>query len=279
MAKSRGLGKGLDALFSGFDEEETKEGIMELKLTEIEPDKNQPRSSFDEEKLSELANSIKTHGVLQPIIVTKMENGFYKIIAGERRWRAAKIAKLKTIPAIVKNLSEKEISELSLIENLQREDLNPIEEAMGYKNLIEKYNYTQEMLSERIGKSRSAIANALRLTNLSEEVKKYVSGGLLSAGHARALLALEGSAQEECAKIVIKEGLSVRETEKLVKNFNFPKRKKEKKEKNIHDMEIERRLSEALKTKVQIQKGAKKGLITIEFYSEDELSRIIDLIT
>ena len=276
------LGKGLGALFDnvGMDDESA---INEIKLTDIEPNRAQPRKNFDEEKLELLSESIKIHGVIQPIIVKKLETGFYQIIAGERRWRAARLAGLKAIPAVVKDYSQKEIMEIALIENLQREDLNPIEESEGYKKLMDEFSLTQEEISARVGKSRSAIANALRLLNLSDEVKKLLTENKISTGHARAILAVDGIAlQKEVALKVISDQLSVRQTEKYVKNILITQAQKsvlKQENKNSHYfIDIENTLSQSLGTKVKILSGKKKGRIEIEYYSNDDLERLLKLL-
>lgn len=278
----RGLGKGLGALLPGVETDEDN-SVKEIKLIEIEPNKKQPRKDFDLEKLEVLSESIKIHGVIQPIIVKKLDNGFYQIIAGERRWRAAKLAGLKTIPVIVRDYEKKETMEIALIENLQREDLNPIEEAEAYKNLIEEFHIKQEEISQRVGKSRSAIANALRLLNLPDLLKQFVIEDKLSNGHARAILSVEdNSEQEKIAQKVIEEGLSVRQTEKLVKDYISNKRKKnisDKKNELSHIyIDLQERLSKDLGTKVKICPGKSKSKIEIEYYSDDDLERLIGLL-
>lgn len=279
MAK-KGLGKGLDVLFSEDNSPSIDNGIVELKITQIEPNANQPRKSFDQEKLSILADSIKEHGLIQPIIVVKSDNGFYTIVAGERRWRAAKKAGLDSIPAVVKNYSAQTVTEVALIENLQREDLNPIEEALGYKSLIDEYNLTQDEISKRIGKSRSAIANSLRLLSLEDELQQHLISGEISEGHARAILSLNGFVLREfLLNRIITDGLNVRQAEKLAKELQ-----KEKKEKTngvtVYDIELDRiknKLELGLGTKVKIQQGSKKGKIEIEYYGNEDLERILSL--
>lgn len=275
----RVLGKGLSALITTESIEENE--IKELKINEIEPNTNQPRRKFDEEKLYQLAQSIKQHGVVQPIIVTKEENT-YRIVAGERRWRAARLAGVSTIPVIIKNVSGREIMELALIENLQREDLNPIEEAEAFDRLIREYDITQEELSEIVGKSRSAIANSIRLLSLDEKVREYLINEEISSGHARALLAIEDKdLQKKAADEVIKMKLSVRETERLVKRYlsESKKRKIDKNKKSVEVIEIEERLKEIFGTKVEIVSNSKKGKIMIEYYSNEELDRILELVS
>lgn len=289
MAK-KGLGKGLGALLSAdepvkiekTEKTEPKGAVLELKISEVEPNSSQPRNIFDDEALSSLSESIKEYGVLSPIFVSKNENGFYKIIAGERRWRAAKRAGLKKIPAIIKDSNDKEIMEIALIENLQREDLNPIEEALGYKELMETYHMTQEDVSRKMGKSRSAVANTVRLLSLPESVKKHLVNKEISMGHARALLSApsEGVMLMALGRI-LEEGLNVRQTESLIARLS-----KEPKEKKISksDEEImrymatlEKNLGSRLGTKVKIHHGRKKGKIEIEYYSNDDFERILSM--
>lgn len=278
----KGLGKGLGSLFDEEPEINTEEGISELKLSMVEPNRNQPRKSFDKEKLQSLAESIKENGMIQPITVTKGNDDRYIIVAGERRWRAAKLAGLKTIPAIVKEYDEKTIAELALVENLQREDLNPIEEALGYKELSEKYSLKQEDISRMVGKSRSAVANAMRLLLLEDEFQKLIISGEISEGHARTALSLDTyELRSFLINQIIEEGLNVRQAENLAKQLQKGIKKKEKKQHDIYDIEIERiqnRLSSNLGTKVKISSGAKKGKIEIEFYGNDDLDRLLNLI-
>ena len=297
MAVKKGLGKGLGNLIPESDKEAQKTKVVEkvvekkvivkepaetiVKINEVEPNKNQPRRTFDEDALLELAESIKQHGVIQPLIVKKRDK-YYEIIAGERRWRAAKMAGLKEIPIVIKDLSDQEIMEVALIENIQREDLNPIEEAQAYQRLIKEYNYKQDELAERVSKSRVAVTNSMRLLKLDERVQKMIIDDMISAGHARALLAITDSEKQyTIAMKVFDEKLSVRETEKLVKNLVSPT-KKEKTERNTAEDAIYESLEEKMKgimgTKVSIQrKKNNKGKIEIEYYSRDELERIIDL--
>ncbi|HHW00940.1 MAG TPA: ParB/RepB/Spo0J family partition protein [Clostridiaceae bacterium] len=275
MAK-KALGRGLGALIN--TEENREENLTELKINEIEPNINQPRKNFDDEKLVQLAESIKQHGVVQPIVVKKEKNT-YKIVAGERRWRAARIAGLKTIPVIIKDLTDKQLMEIALIENLQREDLNPIEEAEAYENLMKEYNMTQEEISKVVGKSRSAIANSIRLLGLVKEVRDLLISGEISSGHARALLAIENEElQIKAAKEIISRGLNVRETENLVKRYLKEKKEKTEKIKSEELIEIEEKFKDIFGTKVKITPNSKKGKIMIEYYSSDELERIIELI-
>lgn len=279
MKKS--LGRGYDSLFSPtegpaellFD----NETAVRIKLSQLEPDPDQPRKSFEREQLQELADSIAEHGVIQPIIAVKGDNGYYRIIAGERRWRAAKIAGLQEIPVIVRDYSDAQAAEISLIENLQREDLNPIEEAMGYKSLIDRFGFTQDKISERVGKSRSNVANMLRLLGLDPEIQAYVRAGRLSTGHARALLAVtERDKRLALADRVMNEGLTVRQVEELAKGGPKPKKPPAPRERAAYP-DIEKDLSAKFGTKVKI-KGGTKGKIELEYYSAEDLIRIIDIL-
>lgn len=276
MAK-RGLGKGLDALFISEDvpEKEEKGAIVSLRISEVEPNLAQPRKAFDEEQLLELAASVKEHGIIQPIVVMKNEKGFYTIIAGERRWRAARMAGLKEVPVIIREFDEKTASEVALIENLQRENLNPMEEADGFRNLMDTYGMTQEEVSEKIGKSRSAVANALRLLALKEPVRQLVRDGKLSAGHARTLLSAQDADQIALAERVIAEGLSVRELERIVALGRPAKKAPVKYTAEIRD--IEERFSKKVGAKVRVSGNAKKGKIEIAYASEDEFDRIMEI--
>ena len=285
MGKKFALGKGLSALIpeevvveSGQDK---KSGTL-IPLNEIKNDNNQPRKSFDNDKIAELTESIKTHGIIQPLILRKSDDGFYIIVAGERRWRAAKMAGLKDVPAIVMELSEKEVLEISLIENIQRQDLNPIEEALAYKKLLSEFELTQEDLSKRIGKSRTAITNTMRLMNLDSRVQQYIIEGIITEGHGRALLGIKDEEiQYELSQKVIDENLSVRELERLVKKIVEGKNKEEKSaitELNPYYKEIKNQLQNYFGTKVNISNKNSKGKIEIEYYSEDDLQRILDII-
>ena len=289
MAK-KGLGKGLGSLFSDSDikevtqpESENKNtggDITTVRMSKIEPNKKQPRSNFDEEKINTLADSIKEHGLIQPIIITPSQNGMYKIVAGERRWRAAKKAKLKEIPALIREYNDEQVAEIALIENLQRENLNPIEEAVGYNLLIDEFNLTQEVISQRVGKSRSAVANSLRLLSLEKDIQKMLIDGSLTSGHARAVLSLDTSElREALAKKIIEDNLNVRQAEALSKELQKKTPAKKKKEKSAYDIEIENlqnRLSTAMGTKVSINHTPKKGKIEIEYYGNDDLNRILE---
>ncbi len=289
---AKGLGKGLSALFSETEEAYenarvegvTEPGVSELPLEEIYPNPDQPRKVFDEGAMLDLTNSIKEHGVISPIVVNRNPDGTFMIIAGERRFRAAKNAGLKTIPAVVKEYDTREIQEISLIENLQREDLNPIEAAYGMKRLMDEFSLTQEVLAERLGKSRPAIANTLRLLTLSEDVIALVREGKISSGHARTLVPVPKESQSELARSCVKEGWSVREMERAVKQFLNPPEvlTKEKEKKNaLANAELKHfveRLRTTFKTKVSLIGTEKKGRIYIDYYSRDDLDRIYEML-
>lgn len=278
MAK-RGLGKGLSALIPDLPEENTTGQVKMVPINEIEPNKEQPRKNFDEEKMEELSQSIKEHGIIQPLIVKKQGN-FYVIVAGERRWRAARMAGLDEVPVIIQDYSNDEVMEISLIENLQRQDLNPIEEAKAFETLINAFSLKQEEVAKRVGKSRSAIANTLRLLQLDESIQELLIEGRISEGHARALLTLPKKADQILVvDKILKDNISVRETEKLVKEI-LEKPKKKKKKETISPIikDIENKMKQILGTKVQITKGRKKGKIEIEYYSDEDLERILYLI-
>lgn len=292
MKTTRGLGKGLSALFSEteedygksllFDEEsEPKAGVSEIEISSIFANPNQPRKVFDPTALNELSSSISKHGVIMPIIVNKSGDRFM-IIAGERRFRAAKLAGLTTIPAIVKTYNERQIKEISLIENLQREDLNPIEAANAMRSLMDDYGLTQEDLADRIGKSRSAIANTLRLLSLTPEVIKLVESGSLSAGHARSIVSIPQIDQLKIAQEIIKEGSSVREVEKKVKDYFLTPEEKEKKKKraelSAELKELVIRMQRTLGTKVNAIGNDKKGRIYIDYYTRDDLDRLSEFL-
>ena len=268
-AKKGGLGRGFDALFVDNSAEELSEekGVVTLRINDIEPNKNQPRQIFDDDALSELADSIREHGVLQPLIVRPMLDGSYQLVAGERRWRASRLAGLTEVPVIVRALTDSEVAIIALIENLQREDLNPIEEAEGISRLIQEHGFTQEQAADKLGKSRSALTNTLRLMKLPEKVRGLVSDEFLSAGHARALLGLEDAALiEETAEEVVARKLSVRETEKLVKQLNSYKEDKPKKVKkrDTYFDEVELSLSNVLGRKVVVKDSDKGGKLEFE---------------
>ena len=285
--KKNGLGEGVNVLFndspdellSVLESEPDKSGRNLLPIIDIEPNKDQPRKDFDEDKLAALAESIKEHGVISPILVTPGKGGTYKIVAGERRWRASKLAGLKEIPCIIKELNAQGLSELAMVENLQRDDLNPIEGSEGYRYLMERFSLTQEEIAKKIGKSRSAIANALRLNNLCTEVKALLKDDKLSQGHARALLTLDADAQLAIAERIIQDGLNVRQTEAIVQNYGSEKTRPQKKTVNPmmqkYYKDVENNLSSQFGTKVRICEGSKKGRIEIEYYSKDDLERIL----
>lgn len=277
MAKKRGLGRGLEALFNENGTEENFElNSDKLALSKIDINPEQPRKTFDETALNELAESIKEKGVLQPLLVRPVKNR-YQLVAGERRFRAAHIAKLKEVPVIIKDLSDKDSMEIALIENLQREDLNAVEEAQGIKLLMDKYSLTQEEVAGKLSKSRPAVANSIRLLNLSDKILSQLKNGLLSAGHARALLSIEDQAKrEEIADLIIKNNLSVRETEKLVKKKPVRPRKKSTRA-NFYD-EAELALKDVLGRKVNIKKKKNGGTLEIEFFNKDDLEKIIKLL-
>lgn len=282
MAKSRGLGKGLDALFAdqtGISGEES--GITTVRLSEIEPNLSQPRKEFDETALNELADSISAHGILQPLLVRPTRNGMYQIVAGERRWRAARIAGLTEVPALIREMSDEETDQVALIENLQREDLNAVETAEGYRRLMDKYKMTQEQLSEAVGKSRPAIANTLRILNLPEEVLPLVSSGSLSAGHAKAILSAPEEKRTELAKMIVADGLSVREAEKLcAKAAKEPKEKAPKKKDSFPKDKFYREMQVAMTNELgrpfKITENEKGGTIEFPFYNKNELADICE---
>ncbi len=283
MAKKMGLGKGIDSLFSQETSVYPEGSIVELNITQVEPNANQPRKTFDDEKLEVLAESIRQHGLIQPIIVTKPVNDRYTIVAGERRWRAAKRAGLTKISAVIKDYNKKTVTEVALIENLQREDLNPIEEALGYKDLIEEHHLTQEEISGIIGKSRSAIANSMRLLSLEPELQQHLISGKISEGHARAALSLEGFVLREFfINRIIEDGLNVRQAEKLAKELQKEPKPQKVKETTAYDIELKRiqsNLESQLGTKVKITNGNKKGKIEIEYYGNEDLERILNLLS
>ena len=293
MAVKKGLGKGLGNLIPGGETPEQKTKIVQktvivkepaetiVKINDIEPNRDQPRTNFDEDALAELSESIKQYGIIQPLIVKKKEN-YYEIIAGERRWRAAKMAGLKEVPVVVKDFSDQQIMEVALIENIQREDLNPIEEALAYQRLIKEYNLKQDEVAEKVSKSRAAVTNSMRLLKLDERVQKMLIDDMISSGHARTLLGIsDGDKQYTVAMKIFDEKLSVRETEKLIKNMDKP-------EKPGHTAisaddfiyrDMENKLKASVGTKVTIRnKGNNKGKIEIEYYSRDDFERIADLL-
>ena len=296
VAKKSGLGKGLDALIPAGNKRTVekknsepviiekvveKKGVETLKITEVEPNREQPRKNFNEDALLELADSIKQYGVIQPLIVQKKAD-HYEIIAGERRWRAAKMAGIKEIPVIIKDYSDQQVMEISLIENIQREDLNPIEEAMAYKNLMEEFHLKQDEIAEKVSKSRTTVTNSMRLLKLDKRVQQMMIDDMISAGHARTLITIEDAdAQYNIATKIFDEKLSVRETEKLVKLLQKPEVKKEKVEKvnSFIYKDIEEKMKAILGTKVTVDhKSNNKGKISIEYYSNEELERILYLL-
>ena len=281
----KGLGKGLGALYNTEEAiDSVSEQVLELKVSQIEPNKSQPRTEFDRDKLEILADSIKKYGVLQPIVVKKLDNGFYKIIAGERRWRASKLAGIDKIPVVVRDYDDKETMEIALVENLQREDLNPFEEARGYRELMDLFSMTQEQVAQRVGKSRSAVANSIRLLSLCDEIKSFVMKKELTVGHVRALLATDNEGvQLMAARRIVEEGLTVRQTEALI---NSLLQEKKEKKKNPVDEELkrylgtlEKKLSDSLGTKVTISNKKNRGKIEIEYYNNDDFERIMNLIS
>lgn len=298
MALKRGLGKGLDSLIptnvmmesevkhatvsTASSDEEGKDGTLMVKLSKVEPNREQPRKNFDEDSLQELAESLKQFGMLQPILVQN-RGDYYEIIAGERRWRAAKIAGLKEVPVIVRELTDQEIVEISLIENIQREDLNPIEEAQAYKRLLTEFHLKQDEVAERVSKSRTAVTNSMRLLKLCDEVQKMVVDDMISTGHARALISIEDPEEQYLiAQKIFDEKLSVREVEKLVKDLHKPPKPPKEENKTLQAIyqEISERLKQSLSTKVSVsakQNGA--GKIEIEFYNHEDLERLLERIT
>ena len=280
MATQKGLGKGLGALFGDFNEqtEQPSEGTVTLPLQKIEPNPLQPRKTFDQEELASLAESIRMHGIIQPLTVRKLPSGFYQIIAGERRWRAARLAGLSDVPVVIMEADDKKAMELALIENLQRQDLNPLEEALGYQTLMNEYGLTQEEAAGRVGKSRPAVANALRLLGLCPEVQERVRKGELSAGHARAILQLKSEKkQQEAAQKIVALGLSVRQAELLCKNMS-KEPVPQKKEVFAVDYvaECEKSLSKHLGRGVKIVNGKRKGRFELEFYGQEDLQNLLD---
>jgi ParB family transcriptional regulator, chromosome partitioning protein len=274
----RGLGKGLDALFADNSADTTSGGVVTLKLNEIEPNRGQPRKNFDENALAQLADSIKQHGVLQPLLVRPIAGGGgYQLVAGERRWRASRMAGLSEVPVVVKELDDEQVVAIALIENLQREDLNPVEEAEGYRTLMDNYSLTQDEVSQRVGKSRPVIANALRLLSLPAEVLEMVKDGRLSQGHARTLLAVsDKNSMKRLAGEIITKGLSVREVERQVKKeqSGAPPSRKPTTTGGVLESEVARSLTERLGRKVNVVVGKNKGVIEIEYYGNDDLKEL-----
>ncbi len=291
MNNKKGLGRGIEALFGAFDADNSYEsitninkknsdGVLEIDITKIKPNPNQPRKNFDQDALNELASSIKLYGIVQPIVLNQQPNGEYLIIAGERRWRAANICGLKTVPAVVKNYTDRQVKEISIIENLQREDLNPIEAAKAIKELMDEYGLTQETVSERIGKSRSNVANTLRLLSLYPEVMALVENGKLSAGHARCLVVIEDvNEQLRLAKMAVAKNLSVRDLEKAVKALTNPTKKVAvKQEQSMELKELINQMQKTFATKVSAIGNDNKGRIYIDYYTRDDLDRIAELL-
>ena len=279
MAKMKGLGKGLDALLGDeFTNEPEVKSSLFLPISQVESCAAQPRKQFDPDALADLADSIRQHGIIQPLTVRKLQSGYYQIIAGERRWRAARMAGLSQVPVVVIEADDRKAMELAMIENLQREDLNPMEEAEGYRTLMEQYGLTQEETSQLVGKSRSAVANALRLLHLSDEVRVLVEEGKLSGGHARALVPLTAELQKKAAAVIIKDDLSVRQTELLVKKLTADKPQKPAKDAGSVDYAAEaaRELSERLGRPCKIVTGRKKGRLELEYYGVDDLNALLD---
>ena len=282
MPNERGLGRGLGALLGDAALQSQEGGSLSLPISQVEPSQKQPRKRFEEEALQDLADSIRANGIIQPLTVRRLSSGYYQIIAGERRWRAAKLAGLTEVPAVIMEADDRKVMELALIENLQREDLNPIEEASGYKSLMEDYGLTQEEAARRVGKSRPAVANALRLLALPDPVRQLLEEGKLSAGHARAILAVpSGEAQMKLAKKVVADGLSVRQTEALAKRLaegekEAPAPKAD--DLSIYDRAAEKDLGARLGRKVHIVRGKRKGRIELEYYDPDDLNALLDLL-
>ena len=282
MANERGLGRGLGALLGDAALQSQEGGSLSLPISQVEPGLKQPRKRFEDAALQDLADSIRTHGIIQPLTVRRLSSGYYQIIAGERRWRAAKLAGLTEVPAVIIEADDRKTMELALIENLQREDLNPIEEANGYKSLMEDYGLTQEEAAQRVGKSRPAVANALRLLALPDPVCLLVEEGQLSAGHARAILAVpSGEAQMKLARKVVADGLSVRQTEALAKRLaqgGQAAAAARSDELAIYDRAAEKDLGAQLGRKVHIVRGRRKGKIELEYYDPDDLNALLDLL-
>lgn len=276
--KPSGLGRGLGALLGDDVMKTESSGSLSLPISQVETCSSQPRKRFDDESLQELADSISQHGIIQPLTVRKLSSGYYQIIAGERRWRAARLAGLQEVPVIVIEADDRKAAELAMIENLQREDLNPMEEAAGFQSLIESYHMTQEEAAQRVGKSRSAVTNALRLLGLTPSVRKLVEEGKLSAGHARALVPLSPSLQESAANAIVSGGLSVRQTEALVKRLSAEKKEAQAKDPDEVDYlaEAQNELKARLCRGVKIVPGRKKGRIELEYYSVDDLNDLLD---
>ena len=276
--KPSGLGRGLGALLGDDVMKTESSGSLSLPISQVETCSSQPRKRFDDESLQELADSISQHGIIQPLTVRKLSSGYYQIIAGERRWRAARLAGLQEVPVIVIEADDRKAAELAMIENLQREDLNPMEEAAGFQSLIESYHMTQEEAAQRVGKSRSAVTNALRLLGLTPSVRKLVEEGKLSAGHARAFVPLSPSLQDSAANAIVSGGLSVRQTEALVKRLSAEKKEAQVKDPDEVDYlaEAQNELKARLCRGVKIVPGRKKGRIELEYYGVDDLNDLLD---
>ena len=282
MTKPKGLGKGLGALMGDVSLQSQEGGSVTLPLAQIQPGLDQPRKRFDQDSLAELADSIREHGILQPLTVRRLSSGYYQIIAGERRWRAAKEAGLTTVPALIIEADDRKVMELALIENLQREDLNPVEEALGYETLIREYGLTQDGVARRMGKSRPAVANALRLLTLPPKARALLEEGNLSAGHARAVLAAPAPVQEALAEQIVREGLSVRQAEQLAKKLAAKKSPKTRPaadpEAALYLRDAEKSLSGRLGRRVRILPGRKKGRVELEYYNEEDLEALLALL-
>lgn len=288
MMAKKGLGRGLDALFGESKADdivsapaaaEKGDLVTMLKLSQVEPNRAQPRKDFGDEALEELASSIREHGVITPIIVKRADNGFYTIVAGERRWRASKKAGIKEIPAIIKDITDLQTQEIALIENLQRQDLNAVEEAMGYKKLMDDYSLTQEEIALKMGKSRSAVANSLRILSLAPEALKLLEEGSISFGHAKVILGCDAKKQAALAKRIAEEDLSVRATEELIKEKPKKQPKKVNLSKKLAFDEVEKKVSSILGANVRINDKGNKGTVKIEYYSSEELEKIIGLLS
>ncbi len=280
MASNKGLGKGLGALLGDFNDEPLEKSAYQmLPIYKVEPNPDQPRRDFDEEELQALADSISVHGIIQPLTVRELPSGYYQIIAGERRWRAARLANLAEVPVVIMEADDKKVTELALIENLQRQDLNPVEEAMGYQTLIDEYGLTQEDAAKRVGKSRPAVANALRLLSLHPEILEMLRQGKITAGHARAVLSIKSEKKQlEAAKKIAALGLSVRQAELLCKNMSKEPVPEKKEEVFAVDYvaECEKQLSRRLGRGVKIVNGKRKGRFELEFYGQDDLQKLLD---
>lgn len=274
--KKGGLGRGLNSLFE--ENAAGEDSAVQLRLSEIEPNRDQPRKDFDSAALQELSDSIRTHGVLQPLLVRPMPGGGYQIVAGERRWRASRMAGLETVPAVVRELSDSDAMQLALIENLQREDLNPVEEALGYRALIDEFGFTQETVAEKVGKSRPAVTNALRLLGLGDDLLKLVRQGEISAGHGRAILSIGDPGQKQKAVELAVKGASVREIERLARQGKTGLRSKTAKSKDGFYSEVELALSAEIGRRVKIIPGKDKGILQVEFYNKQELADMVSRI-